>query len=106
MRRCLLLTQSGHCSPYSARQTFSILREERCSRYAMAAERQDVWASGDAYEPYVGRWSRLVARQFVAWLGVPPNKDWLDVGSGTGALCEVILTAASPRRGTGVDPSD
>ena len=37
----------------------------------MAAERQDVWASGDAYEPYVGRWSRLVARQFVAWLGVP-----------------------------------
>jgi hypothetical protein len=26
---------------------------------------------------YVGRWSRLVARQFVVWLGVPPNKDWL-----------------------------
>ena len=23
----------------------------------------DVWASGDAYEPYVGRWSRLVARE-------------------------------------------
>jgi hypothetical protein len=45
----------------------------------MATERKDVWASGDAYEPYVGRWSRLVARQFVAWLGVPPNKDWLDV---------------------------
>src|SRR5262252_8771404 len=75
------------CGPYSAGQTFSILREECCLRYAMAAERQDVWASGDAYEPYVGRWSRLVARQFVAWLGVPPNKDWLDVGSGTGALC-------------------
>ena len=72
----------------------------------MAAERQDVWASGDAYEPYVGRWSRLVARQFVAWLGVPPNKDWLDVGSGTGALCEVILADASPHQVMGVDPSD
>ena len=36
----------------------------------MAAERKDVWASGDAYEPYVGRWSRLVAREFVAWLGL------------------------------------
>ena len=72
----------------------------------MTTEREDVWASGDAYEPYVGRWSRLVARQFVAWLGVPPNKDWLDVGSGTGALCEVILAAASPRQVTGVDPSD
>jgi len=72
----------------------------------MAAERQDVWASGDAYEPYVGRWSRLVARQFVAWLGVPPNKDWLDVGSGTGALCEAILAGASPHQVMGVDPSD
>ena len=72
----------------------------------MAAERKDVWASGDAYEPYVGRWSRLVAREFVAWLGVTPNKDWLDVGSGTGALCEVILESASPHRVTGVDPSD
>jgi SAM-dependent methyltransferase len=72
----------------------------------MSAERKDVWASGDAYEPYVGRWSRLVARQFVAWLGVPPNKDWLDVGSGTGALCEVILDSALPRQVTDVDPSD
>src|SRR5215475_13463570 len=72
----------------------------------MATKRTDVWASGDAYEPYVGRWSRLVARQFVTWLGVQPDKDWLDVGSGTGALCEVILAAASPRQVTGVDPSD
>jgi ubiquinone/menaquinone biosynthesis C-methylase UbiE len=48
----------------------------------------------------------LVARQFVAWLGVPPNKDWLDVGSGTGALCEVILAGASPHQVMGVDPSD
>jgi ubiquinone/menaquinone biosynthesis C-methylase UbiE len=72
----------------------------------MPNRRQDVWASGDAYEPYVGRWSRLVARQFVTWLGLPPNKDWLDVGSGTGALCEVILASASARHVTGVDPSD
>ena len=33
----------------------------------VAVERKDVWASGDAYEPYVGRWSRLVARQ--PWCG-------------------------------------
>ena len=47
---------------------------------------KDVWASGDAYEPYVGRWSRLVGRQFVTSAGVPPNKEWLDVGSGTGCV--------------------
>jgi hypothetical protein len=51
----------------------------------------------DAYEPYVGRWSRLVGREFVRWLGVPSNRRWLDVGCGMGALCEVILESALPR---------
>jgi hypothetical protein len=35
-----------------------------------------VWASGDLYEPYVGRWSRLVAREFFDWLAVPAGRDW------------------------------
>lgn len=65
----------------------------------------DVWASGDAYEPYVGRWSRAVARQFLAWLAVPPGGRWLDVGCGTGALSGVILDMASPAEVVGIDPS-
>jgi len=69
------------------------------------AERKDVWASGDAYEPYVGRWSRLVANQFLQWLAIPPGLDWLDVGCGTGALTETILREADPARVVGVDPS-
>ena len=72
----------------------------------MDGERKDVWASGDAYEPYVGRWSRLVAREFVPWLRVPSNSEWLDIGCGTGALCQVVLDSASPRQVTGIDPSD
>ena len=72
----------------------------------MDGERKDVWASGDAYEPYVGRWSRIVAREFIPWLGVPPNSEWLDVGCGTGVLCQVILDNASPRQVMGIDPSD
>ena len=44
------------------------------------------WARGDVYEPYVGRWSRLVALELLAWLAAPPGLDWLDVGCGTGAL--------------------
>ena len=35
-----------------------------------------------------------------------PDGEWLDVGCGTGALCEVILQTASPRRVTGIDPSE
>ena len=67
--------------------------------------RTDTWDSGDAYEPYVGRWSRLVARQFLEWLAIPTGCRWLDVGCGTGALAESILALAAPREVVGVDPS-
>jgi SAM-dependent methyltransferase len=67
--------------------------------------RKDVWASGAAYEPYVGRWSRLVAREFLLWLAVPPSRRWLDVGCGTGVLIQTILHVASPSEVEGFDPS-
>jgi SAM-dependent methyltransferase len=69
-------------------------------------ERRDVWASGDAYEPYVGRWSRAVARAFLAWLGVPPGGAWLDVGCGTGALTQSILAVGAPSAVLGIDRSE
>lgn len=67
---------------------------------------KSVWSGGAAYEPYVGRWSRLVAQQFVLWLRMPASARWLDVGCGTGALTETILRQASPATVHGVDPSD
>ncbi|MDQ4044219.1 MAG: class I SAM-dependent methyltransferase [Chloroflexota bacterium] len=67
---------------------------------------KDAWASGDAYEPYVGRWSRKVAQVFLGWLSVPTGARWLDVGCGTGALSSVILNAASPTEVVGIDPSN
>jgi SAM-dependent methyltransferase len=74
--------------------------------YAMEPSRHgDVWAAGDFYEPYVGRWSRLVARTFLEWLAVAEGKDWLDVGCGTGALTQTILDQARPQSVRGVDPS-
>ena len=71
-----------------------------------ASPEQSVWPEGAAYEPYVGRWSRPVAREFIAWLAVSPSSRWLDVGCGTGALTETILAHASPAHVDGVDPSD
>jgi SAM-dependent methyltransferase len=71
----------------------------------MTGKRKDTWAAGKLYEPYVGRWSRLVAREFLAWVRSPPNLDWLDVGCGTGALTEIILQHARPRCVKGLDPS-
>jgi SAM-dependent methyltransferase len=68
-------------------------------------QRNDTWAAGDLYEPYVGRWSRKVARELLAWLRLPPHLAWLDVGCGTGALTEVILDQAQPAAVVGIDPS-
>ena len=63
------------------------------------------WSSGEVYESYVGRWSRLVAEQFVGWLEQPTGLRWLDVGCGTGALTSTILRTAQPASVHGVDPS-
>jgi SAM-dependent methyltransferase len=65
-----------------------------------------VWASSEAYERYVGRWSRLVARELLDWLDVAPGARWLDVGCGTGVLSATILAEAQPGRVTGVDSSE
>ena len=64
------------------------------------------WTSGDHYERFMGRWSRLVAEEFLAWLAIDARARWLDAGCGTGALSETILARATPRRVTGIDPAE
>jgi SAM-dependent methyltransferase len=59
----------------------------------------------DAYERYMGRWSRAVGEKFLAWLAPPPNARWLDVGCGAGAFCELIERRCQPKLLSGIDPS-
>jgi SAM-dependent methyltransferase len=66
---------------------------------------QYVWHATDAYEAYVGRWSRPLAEAFLAWFAVPMWSRWLDVGCGTGALTEAVLDASDPIAVVGIDPS-
>ena len=71
----------------------------------MTANIRDSWSSGAAYEGYVGRWSRLVAAEFLDWLAVPPRRRWLDVGCGTAILTRTVLERCDPASVIGVDPS-
>ena len=59
----------------------------------------------DAYERYMGRWSRLVAGRFLDWLAVPASCEWLDVGSGTGNLSQAVLSQCDPAGVHGIEPS-
>jgi SAM-dependent methyltransferase len=63
------------------------------------------WTDGDAYERWIGRWSRPVGAEFIAWLRMPGDRRWLDLGCGTGAPTETLLAAVAPASVVGVDPS-
>jgi SAM-dependent methyltransferase len=65
----------------------------------------DRWAAGDAYEAYMGRWSRGLARRFLEWLGPASGGSWLEVGCGSGALTSSILAACEPASIVACDPS-
>jgi SAM-dependent methyltransferase len=67
---------------------------------------KDLFADGDAYEHYVGRWSRPIGHMFLEWLSQPSGLCWADVGCGTGALTEIILKEAEPKSVIGVEPSE
>ncbi len=69
-------------------------------------ETNEILTAGSAYASFMGRWSRVVAREFLAWLAIPPGCRWLDVGCGTGTLSAMILESASPSEVQGVDPSE
>jgi SAM-dependent methyltransferase len=63
------------------------------------------WSAAEQYEPFMGRWSRLLAGVALEWLDPPPGLRWLDVGCGTGAASAAVLAKAAPASLLGVDPS-
>ena len=65
----------------------------------------DSWLSGNPYERFMGRWSKLIAQRFLDWFAVPPGGSWLDVGCGPGTLTKLILERQHPKYIVGVDSS-
>src|ERR1035438_8937021 len=65
----------------------------------------NMFGDAEAYERFMGRWSRLVARPFVDFTDLPERGRMLDVGSGTGSLAFAIAERKSQARVLGIDPS-
>jgi trans-aconitate methyltransferase len=73
------------------------------SQKMMGEMPKELWGISTAYELYVGRWSRLVAKAFLSWLALADGKTWVDVGCGTGVLVGAILDAHAPSAVVGID---
>ena len=63
------------------------------------------WTSGARYDQWMGRWSRLLAQEFLKWLDVPAGLRWIDVCCGSGMVTEAIVERNAPASIVGVDAS-
>src|SRR4051794_30841805 len=80
---------------------------ERRFRPRVAAEGEAVRLSAaDAYDRFMGRYSRPLAVPFADFAGLPLDGRILDVGCGPGALTAELAQRATPGRVTAVDPSE
>lgn len=64
-----------------------------------------MFANAEAYEKFMGRWSRLVAPRFVEFAALPDDGRILDAGSGTGSLAMEVIRRKPRARIVGIDPS-
>lgn len=71
-----------------------------------SAGQSAMFSGGDAYERFMGRWSREVAPLLVKFAGIRDGDAVLDVGSGTGALTTAVAAAAPSSRIVGIDPAE
>jgi SAM-dependent methyltransferase len=62
--------------------------------------------AAEAYDDFMGRYSRLLSPQMVDLAGVRSGQRVIDVGCGPGALIAELVTRVGPKSVTGVDPSE
>lgn len=80
-----------------------IARECRHAGYSAPVS---FFVAADAYDRFMGRYSRLLAPQTADLAGITAGQHALDVGCGPGALTTELVTRLGPEAVAAVDPSE
>ncbi len=68
-------------------------------------QRTSMFGNAEAYDRFMGRWSRVVAPILLEFADIPDAGRVLDVGSGTGSLAFAIADRKPRCHVVGIDPS-
>jgi SAM-dependent methyltransferase len=91
----------GSCAPTPR----AALGADEAGTQRGADERRRMFSRADAYERFMGRWSRRLAPALVEFSEVKDGGAVLDVGSGTGAFSLAVRDATTTTRVLGIDLS-
>ena len=62
--------------------------------------------AAEAYDRYMGEWSRSLSAPFADFAGIAPGMRVLDVGCGPGSLTTELVSRLGPERVAAIDPSE
>ncbi|HEX5606020.1 MAG TPA: methyltransferase domain-containing protein [Candidatus Binatia bacterium] len=65
-----------------------------------------MFSAAAEYERFMGRWSRRLAPEFIAFAGIKNGDRVLDVGTGTGSLASALERTMPFSEIVGIDPSE
>jgi SAM-dependent methyltransferase len=89
-----LLIVAGVIGPGASAQTPNV-PDAQAKMFAMSA----------GYERFMGRWSRLLAPNFITFAGIKNGNRVLDVGTGTGSAATAVEASMPASEVVGIDPS-
>ena len=78
---------------------------EGSAAQSLSESEAKMFSAGTGYERFMGRWSRLLAPELIAFAGVKDGERVLDVGTGTGALAAALVKSSPGAQVVGIDPS-